>query len=462
MFSFVLLAPVLRLWKIYDMSIKETNRLGLEGGDASSAIVNIVNGVALSAKGELKQSAAAFKKAANDFMRDRDIENWSNAQSWSALSMFENGLGKAARSTLKKAYLIALENNDKTAILQMAASAHDVIAWGKAADCQDLLDLIEKDAGSKKQYTQLAYIKWRLGVYDADEALKEMKVNQKKCRWTPNHLFLSDRSGSTLGFLEMWDFGVAEKKKVVGGVSMGEVMKMIVDNVKFLEKLGKHSNYCKAWALWGRGCVLRRLGRHTEALKVVMEGIEAASRTNSRSCLGALWLERGYCEDSLGAAGECVKSFGLCVEISEDCGLEVIREKGWRKLKEKGVVQDDKAGERLYGFSGMISTASSAMSDWGLESDAGTTSGRSMGLNSTLGVRRSSFSSNSGRSYRKSKDGVMRASSRERLGNLLQKAGRAGKNFKRGESFESQGGGGKRKNIKIVAAAAEGSSQGGV
>ena len=162
--ALALIAPSMRLFKIYDFSIKETNRLSLECKNevVASAILNVVNGYAYSAKGELKQSAAAFKKASKDYMKQRDIEQWANAATFGAMSMFENGLGGKAEVVLLDSYEVAVENQNRTARMQIISVAKDVIAWGnvKSEACKKFVETVEKDPGSKGKG------EWRSGRAD--------------------------------------------------------------------------------------------------------------------------------------------------------------------------------------------------------------------------------------------------------------------------------------------------------
>ena len=70
--------------------------------------------------------------------------------------------------------------------------------------------------------------------------------------------------------------------------------------MKFLEALGGYAAFVLPWSLLFRECVLRRENKAGAALKVILEGIEAASKSSSRACLNYLWLEKGFCQESGG------------------------------------------------------------------------------------------------------------------------------------------------------------------
>ena len=211
-------------------------------------------------------------------------------------------------------------------------------------------------------------------MIDSDECMKDMKINQKKCKWQQTHLFLGDRATSTLGFLELYDWARTEGRKELGGTRLADVMKMVVDNVKFLEKLGTSYNYVLCWALLFRGCVLRRQGKAGKALHVLVEGVEAASSTNSRACLCYLWLERGYCEETLGVGAtrrrgressmverqtskresssvtisgeggngeDCVASYMLAMDIAKESNMDFVWNRGRDKLVAKGLLKEE-------------------------------------------------------------------------------------------------------------------------
>ena len=108
---------------------------------------------------------------------------------------------------------------------------------------------------------------------------------------------------------------------------------------------------------------MRRQGKVKGALIKIVSGIEEAQRISSRTCLAALWLERGLCEQSLEGEGgkvlfrkittqtfrtgavvpdglkkegyDCLKSYNLAIEIAREHGLGAIEAKAQKKLDDK-------------------------------------------------------------------------------------------------------------------------------
>jgi hypothetical protein len=70
----IFVAPALGMWRVYESCIKDVNRLSAECKDEAlgAAILNNVNGVAYSAKGELKQSTTFFLRSGQSYLKLRD------------------------------------------------------------------------------------------------------------------------------------------------------------------------------------------------------------------------------------------------------------------------------------------------------------------------------------------------------------------------------------------------------
>lgn len=102
----VVIAPTLGAKKLADLCIKEVNRLESECGDETRATfqVNFVNGYEYSRRGELKQSAAFFMKAAAAADTMAAITDKIDNTAWACHVMFENGLRHKTTPILKAAF----------------------------------------------------------------------------------------------------------------------------------------------------------------------------------------------------------------------------------------------------------------------------------------------------------------------------------------------------------------------
>jgi len=360
-------------------------RLAVECEDQSvgNAILNNVNGIAYGSKGELKQSAAFFLKSSAEFLKLRETEMWANTHVYCAMAMFENGLGGKAAGHLRRGLSAAMEMNNSAALALLCSVVTDQLAFGSDGDIAAFSEIYENDVVKllepEGQYklTSWPLMQWRIGQFDEDEAMKDMVKMQGVASWVPSHMYTGDRVGSTFGFLEIFDHAEATGKTSIGGVELKDVLGFVIVNCKFLEGLAATSAYVLPWALLFRGCVLRRENRAGEALKVILQGIEAASKSSSRACLSYLWLEKGLCQEKgkgsvkrdkpgkgsfnsgapvlgEGEGEECVRSYNTSVDLAMDCGLHAIAAKGRKQLRGLGI-------ERADGSQGGLSRSESAL-----------------------------------------------------------------------------------------------------
>lgn len=130
------------------------------------------------------------------------------------------------------------------------------------------------------------------------------------CPWTPSHLFLGDRTGFCTGILDLYDEAKKCEMDTVGGLRLDKFLLVVADTVKWLERMGAHYPYVKCWGLLFRGCLERRLGRFQKALKLLVEGVQAATASNSTACICYLWLELGVCEERLAMAAKAGHATG--------------------------------------------------------------------------------------------------------------------------------------------------------
>jgi len=345
----VSIAPAIGLWSVYELSVREANRLAMEVEDEvyGSANLNLINGMAYSSRGELKQASGYFLKGGQDMFTLRDMELWAQCVSNACMCLFENGFVSNSLGLVRKAMKTALGLDNQLATLQMIQVAVDQLAW---ADDEDITEFMvtyreneSKWIAEKDNHTSWAFCRWRIGDMNADECVKEMARQQSICSFVNSHLFTGDRTGSTLGFLELYDTGVMQGKEALGGKSLAQIMGYIVQNVAFLESLSNHHLYSKCWALLLRACVLRRQGKLKAALVMCLDGQEAANKTNSRACLCMLWNEKGKCEEQLDGGDNvvCISSFNQSVDLGLDTGLMFIVRKATAKLEALGVERGD-------------------------------------------------------------------------------------------------------------------------
>ena len=439
------------------------NRLAGECEDqvVGGSVLNNVNGFAYSAKGELKQSSAFFLKASAEYLKLRETEMWANTHAYCAMTLFENGLGGKAAAHLRRGLGAAVEMNNSAALSLLASVSVDQLAFGSDGDAAAFSEIYESEIvgllepEGQFNLTSWSLMQWRIGKIDGDEAMKGMIKQQGAASWTPSHLYMGDRLGSTFGFLEVFDYAEATGNTSIGGVSVKEVLGYVIVNTKFLEGLGKSYAYVLPWSLLFRGCVLRRENKAGVALKVILEGIEAASKSSSRACLSYLWLEKGLCQEKgkgLGAAvhvegggggGGCVKSYNTSVDLAVDSGMHAIAAKGRRQLRGFGIERaDDSQG-------GLSRSESTLMSGTGSLS----TSNRSL----IVGSEWSAGIEGGGKKGKKGRRKAARSGSVERSGasgvsSVNQGAGVSAFSQQLGESgllSESRGGAVKRKNSSL-------------
>ena len=285
--------------------------------------------------------------------------------------MFLSGDISKALSMLLKGFnhLKSLENQD--AAQRLAECAFSIASWGTEDDCKKVLskinDLSEKTKVQVKEITTYCLVSKLAGKgWTDDDIAKHLASN-------PNYNFVDIVPKSLLYSLlaiasfnqydHLLDVFIAEGRETIGSLTRDEIMVYLGKWCKFLERLGKMYPVDKCWALWARGCVLRRQGTVKGALMKIVAGIEEAQRISSRTCLAALWLERGLCEQSLEGEGgkvlfrkmstrtirlgavvpdgpkkegsDCLKCYNLAIEIAREHGLGAIEAKAQKKLDDK-------------------------------------------------------------------------------------------------------------------------------
>jgi hypothetical protein len=201
-------------------------------------------------------------------------------------------------------------------------------------------DWIPSDAYDK--YWAWPYMAWRLGEIDANQCA--LICSTKVVTYPNSHLYLGVSTSACIIILELYDFAVANSQEALGEVSQANLLLQLGEACAWLEMVGKRSPFVKCWALLTRACIMRRNRKVKAALKVLITGIETASRTSSRVCLSLLWLERGLCEKTIAS-----RKYGAVGALARAGTAGPTHEP--RELRNMG---DRRSGERGAGGGGVV------------------------------------------------------------------------------------------------------------